>query len=169
MSAGWKSPKLRMRNDILSKWNFVRRAFVGCCCVMAAFSVRADVVDIDSGELAKLAASGVPLIDIRTSPEWQETGIVPGSHLLTFFDEHGKADPAVWLQRANAIAKPGDPLIVICRSGNRTKALSQFLSQRAGYAKVYNVRNGIQAWAKEGRPMVTAAPALASCRAARTC
>jgi len=158
-----------MRNDILSKWYLVRRAFVGCCCVMAAFAARADIVDIDSGELAKLAASGVPVIDIRTSPEWQETGIVPGSHLLTFFDEHGKADPAVWLQRANAIAKPGDPLIVICRSGNRTKVLSQFLSQRAGYAKVYNVRNGILAWAKEGRPMVSAAPALASCRAARTC
>ncbi|MEK7361075.1 MAG: rhodanese-like domain-containing protein, partial [Pseudomonadota bacterium] len=74
---------------------------------MAAFSARADVVDIDSAELAKLAASGVPLIDIRTIPEWQETGIVPGSHLLTFFEERGKADPPEWLQRANAIAKPG--------------------------------------------------------------
>ena len=158
-----------MQNIYLSKWRSLRRLLVGCCCVMAAFAARADIVDIDSAELAKLAASGVPLIDIRTSPEWVETGIVPGSHLLTFFDEHGKADPAAWLQRAKAIAKPGDALIVICRSGNRTKALSQFLSQQAGYAKVYNVRNGIQAWAKEGRPIVSAAPALASCRAARNC
>jgi len=71
------------------------------------------------------------VIDIRTRPEWEETGIVPGSHLLTFFDERGKADPAAWLAKAKAIAKPGDPLVVICRSGNRTKALSQFLSQQA--------------------------------------
>ncbi|MEK7750511.1 MAG: rhodanese-like domain-containing protein, partial [Acidobacteriota bacterium] len=126
-------------------------------------------VDIDSATLAKLAASGVQVIDIRTRPEWEETGIVPGSHLLTFFDERGKADPGLWLERAKSVAKPGDPVIVICRSGNRTKALSQFLSQQAGYKKVYNVSDGIRAWAKEGRPMVSAAPTLAACRSARTC
>ena len=151
------------------QWDLMRRLLVACCCLMAAFAARADVVDIDSAGLAKLAASGVPVIDIRTAAEWQESGIVPGSHLLTFFDERGKADAAAWLKKAKSIAKPGDPLIVICRSGNRTKVLSQFLAQQAGYAKVYNVRDGIQAWAKEGRPMVSAAPAMASCRAARTC
>lgn len=147
----------------------MHRLLFACCCLLAAFAARADVVDIDNAQLAKLLASGVPMIDIRTSPEWEESGIVPGSHLLTFFDERGKADPAAWLQKAKAIAKPGDPVIVICRSGNRTKALSQFLSQQAGYAKVYNVRNGIGAWAKEGRPMAAAAPVLASCRASGSC
>ena len=145
------------------------RLLIACFSLAAAFAARADIVDIDNATLAKLATAGVPVIDIRTRPEWEQTGIVPGSHLLTFFDERGQADPAAWLQKAKAIAKPGDPLIVICRTGNRTKALSQFLSQRVGYAKVYNVRNGIVAWAKEGRPMVSAAPTLASCRAARTC
>ncbi len=158
-----------MRTPDAIDWNFMRRLLVACCCGIAAFAARADIVDIDSAELAKLAASGVPVIDIRTRPEWEETGIVPGSHLLTFFDERGKADPATWLEHAKSIAKPGDPVIVICRSGNRTKALSQFLSQRAGYAKVYNVRNGIVAWGKEGRPVTSAAPALAACRAAKTC
>ena len=147
----------------------MRRLLLGFCLLLAAFAARAEVVDIDNAELAKLAAAGVPVIDIRTRPEWEQTGIVPGSRLLTFFDERGNADPATWLEKANAIAKPGEPLIVICRTGNRTKAVSQFLSQRAGYAKVYNVRNGIVAWAKEGRPMVSAAPTLAACRAARTC
>jgi len=135
----------------------------------AAFAARADVIDIDNAELAKLAAAGVPVIDIRTRPEWEQSGIVPGSHLLTFFDERGNADPATWLERAKAISKPGDPVIVICRTGNRTKALSQFLSQRVGYAKVYNVRQGIVAWGREGRPITSAAPTLAACRAARTC
>ena len=147
----------------------MRRLLVGVALVVATCTARAEVVDIDNAELAKLAAAGVPVIDIRTRPEWEETGIVSGSHLLTFFDERGQADPAAWLEKAKAIAKPGDPVIVICRSGNRTKAVSQFLSQRVGYAKVYNVRNGIVGWAKERRPMVSAAPSLASCRAARTC
>lgn len=147
----------------------MRRLLVACCCLIAAFAARAEIIDIDNAELARLAASGVPLIDIRTPAEWADTGIVPGSHLLTFFDERGKADEAAWLRKAKAIAKPGDPVAVICRSGNRTKAVSKFLSQQAGYAKVYNVRNGFLAWAKEGRPVASAAPALASCRKAKTC
>jgi len=146
----------------------LRRA-LAVCCLLLSCAARAEVVDIDNAQLARLAAAGVPVIDIRTRPEWEQTGIVPGSHLLTFFDERGKADPAAWLKRAQAISKPGDPLIVICRTGNRTKAVSQFLSQRVGYAKVYNVRNGIVAWVKEGRPVASAAPALAACRADRTC
>lgn len=158
-----------MQTTYLFNWNFTRRLLLGSCLFLAAFAARAEVVDIDNAELAKLAAAGVAVIDIRTRPEWEQTGIVPGSHPLTFFDERGQADPAAWLEKAKAIAKPGEPLIVICRSGNRTKAVSQFLSQRVGYAKVYNVRNGIVAWAKEGRPMVSAAPTLAACRAARTC
>ena len=147
----------------------MRRLLFSCCLLLAAFAARAEVTDIDNAELAKLAAAGVPVIDIRTRPEWEQTGIVPGSHLLTFFDERGNADPKTWLQRAQAVSKPGEPVIVICRSGNRTKVLSQFLSQRAGYAKVYNVRDGIVAWGREGRPIVSAAPALAACSAAKTC
>jgi rhodanese-related sulfurtransferase len=145
------------------------RAFLFTCGLLAAFAARADIVDIDSAELARLSAAGVPVIDIRTAPEWQETGIVPGSHPLTFFDERGKADPAAWLQKAREVARPDEPVVVICRSGNRTKAVSQFLSQQAGYAKVYNVKSGIRAWIQEGRPIVPAAPALAACRAAKTC
>ncbi|MGP1680613.1 MAG: rhodanese-like domain-containing protein [Burkholderiales bacterium] len=145
------------------------RILAGCCLFLAAYGARAEVIDIDNAELAKLAAAGVPVIDIRTRPEWEQTGIVPGSHLLTFFDERGNADPAAWLGRAKAVSKPGDPLIVICRTGNRTKVVSQFLSQKAGYAKVYNVTHGIMAWAKEGRPIAPAAPVLAACRAAGTC
>ncbi|OGT01776.1 MAG: sulfurtransferase [Gallionellales bacterium RIFCSPLOWO2_02_58_13] len=145
------------------------RLLVTCCILIASFGARADVVDIDNATLASLSSSGVPLIDIRTASEWEETGIVPGSHLLTFFDERGNAEPAAWLEKAKAIAKPGEPVIVICRSGNRTKAVSQFLSHEAGYAKVYNVKQGIRGWAKETRPMVSAAPILASCRKAKTC
>ena len=92
-----------------------------------------------------------------------------GSRLLTFFDEQGQANPGAWLEKARAIAKPGDPVIVICRSGNRTKAVSQFLSGQVGYTKVYNVRHGIKDWIKEGRPLDPAAPAITACKAAKTC
>lgn len=140
-----------------------------CLILISASSARAEIIDIDNAQLASLSSSGVPVIDIRTAPEWEETGIVAGSRLLTYFDENGNADPVAWLEKVKGFAKPGDPVIVICRSGNRTKAVSQFLSQQAGYVKVYNVKYGIRGWLKESRPVTQAAPVLASCRKAKTC
>lgn len=142
---------------------------MACCGVLTAGISRAAVTDIDSAELAGLLASGVPIIDIRTAPEWQQSGIVPGSHLLTFFDERGQANPGAWLAAATRIAKAKEPVIVICRTGNRTKAVSRFLSEQAGYATVYNVRSGIVAWAREGRALAPASSALAACPNGKTC
>lgn len=144
-------------------------AAIACCGVLTAGISQAAVTDIDNAELAKLMASGVPLIDIRTAPEWQQSGIVPGSHLLTFFDERGQANPGAWLATAKNIAKANEPVIVICRTGNRTKAISQFLSEQAGYSRVYNVRSGIVAWAREGRALAPASSALAACPNGKTC
>ena len=145
------------------------RLLFACLILISATSARAEIIDIDNAELASLSTSGVPVIDVRTAPEWEESGIVPGSRLLTYFDERGNANPAAWLEKVKGFAKPADPVIVICRSGNRTKAVSQFLSQQAGYAKVYNVKHGIRGWIKENRPVVSASLALASCRKNNTC
>ncbi len=147
----------------------MRQPFLFCCLALAALAARAEVIDIDNAQLAQLLKSGVTVIDIRTKPEWEETGIVPGSKLLTFFDERGKADPAAWLDKVKPLAKPGDPVIVICRSGNRTKPVSQFLSQQAGYAKVYNVKSGIKGWIGDKGAIVPATQSIAACQAAKTC
>lgn len=147
----------------------MRRFSLGICLLLTTLGLRAEVIDIDNVELARLVASKVPLIDIRTAPEWQESGVVPGSQLLTFFDERGRADPAAWLAKARPLADPSRPVILICRSGNRTRAVSRFLSDKAGYAKVYNVKSGIQPWIGERRPLESGARALATCQAAKTC
>ncbi|HEX6736199.1 MAG TPA: rhodanese-like domain-containing protein [Azonexus sp.] len=147
----------------------VPRLVLGLLVAVATLAARADVIDIDNAQLAKLMQDGVPVIDIRLQSEWEETGIVAGSKLHTFFDERGRADPAAWLNQVKPHARPDQPVVVICRSGNRTKAVSQFLSQQAGYATVYNVKAGIKGWLGERRPVVPAAPAIAACRAERTC
>ena len=118
--------------------------------LLAAVPAHAELINIDNAKLQELLASGVPIVDIRTAPEWKQTGIVPGSHRLTFFDEQGRYDAAAWVDRFSKIAKPGDPVILICRSGNRTGTVGKFLDQQVKYAKVYNVRNGINAWIKAG-------------------
>ena len=131
--------------------------------------LHAEVIDISNAEFKQLITKGVPVIDIRTQAEWEETGIIAGSKLLTFFDERGRANPGDWLEKIKPVAKPGDPVIVICRSGNRTQAVSRFLSEQAGYAKVYNVKYGIKGWFRESGPVIPAQQSIASCRAAKTC
>ena len=139
------------------------------CLIAATSFAHAEVIDIDNAQLEKLNKSGVPVIDIRLQSEWEETGIVSGSRLLTFFDEKGRADPVGWLEKVKPIAKPNEPVIVICRSGNRTKAVSQFLSQQGGYTTVYNVKSGIKGWIGAGGAVVPATPTIASCKATKTC
>lgn len=132
--------------------------------------LRAEVVDIGNAELARLLAAGVPVIDIRTAGEWRETGVVPSSRLLTLFDERGRADAPAWLQRVQGIAPADEPVIVICRSGNRTRTASQILSQQGGYRTVYNVRDGIRPWIAEGRALApVSAAAGTACPTADKC
>lgn len=136
---------------------------------LLAAGANAEVTHIDNEELARLMATGVPVIDIRTEPEWRETGIVKGSHLLTFFDERGRADPPAWLAKLQPIARPDQPVILICRTGNRTGVLAKFLDEKVGYAKVYNVKHGIYGWMKDKRPVEPAAATLAACKSAGRC
>ena len=147
----------------------VRSVFSFCLASFLAFTVRAEVVDIDTGELARLRAAGVPVIDIRTAGEWRDSGIVEGSKLITYVDDRGRIDQPAWLAKVQEVATRNQPVIVICRSGNRTKAASQFLSEQAGYQSVYNVKGGLSAWVNEGRPVAPVVSALVNCPANTRC
>lgn len=136
------------------------RLIVSLLAGLIAWPVSAEVINIDNAELARLVAKGVPVIDIRTAGEWKSTGVIPGSKLLTFFDEKGNANSAQWLASAKGLATPDQPVILICRSGNRTRAATQFLSEQAGYKTVYNVSSGVNGWLSEKRTLVPATPAM---------
>ncbi len=146
---------------------FIRVLFL--LALSLPFFARAEVIDIDNAELARLMATGVPVIDIRTEGEWKDTGVLPGSRLITLFDERGRADAPAWLEKVKEVAKPGQPVIVICRSGNRTQAASRLLTQQGGYATVYNVKDGIRAWTAQGRPLFPPKSAVATCPSGARC
>jgi rhodanese-related sulfurtransferase len=147
----------------------MRHLLLGFCLACSALLARADIIDIDNAELDRLVKDGVPLIDIRLQSEWEDTGIVGGSRLLTYFDERGRHDDAAWLEKLKPLARPGQPVILICRSGNRTRAASQFLVQQPGYGTVYNVKSGIKGWIAGGNPVVPAISTIAAYRSAGTC
>ena len=113
-----------------------------------------DVIEIGNIELKSLLQKKIPLIDIRRKDEWESTGIVENSILMTFFDKDGKANTYEWLKELNKIAKKNDPVILICRTGRRTGIISKFLSEKVGYSLIYDVTDGITDWINKGNTVV---------------
>jgi rhodanese-related sulfurtransferase len=106
----------------------------------------------DNQQLQALLAQGVPMYDVRRADEWRQTGVIAGSRRLTFVDGGGKLNPEFMPQFTQAVGK-NDPVILICRTGNRTDVLARYLVEKFGYTQVYNVREGIMGWMREGRPV----------------
>lgn len=120
-----------------------------------AWPVRAEIVNVGNDEFRQLVSRGLPVVDVRTAGEWRQTGVVQGSQLITLFDEQGQSDPAAWLAAVDKVAAPGKPLVLICRSGNRSGMAAQLLQQRDPRRLIYNVREGITSWARAGQPVVS--------------
>ena len=109
--------------------------------------------NINNTELKLLQDEGIPVFDIRRPDEWNKTGVIEGSKLLTFVDSSGRVIPDFFEHFTNEINRD-DPVILICRTGNRTGTISNFLDKKLSYTKVYNVRKGITDWIKKGNPTV---------------
>lgn len=108
--------------------------------------------NVDNEQLKTLIAQGVPVYDIRRADEWQKTGVVEGSHKLTFIDANGEGSDK-FLERFTAEVSKDKPVVLICRTGNRTDTLGRYLVEKLGYTQVYNVRKGIARWISEDNPV----------------
>lgn len=108
--------------------------------------------NINNSTLKALMEQGVIVVDIRRKEEWRQTGILQGSKTITFFDQHGRVNPD-FVTDFTAVVEPKDAVILICRTGNRTQAVSQAVAQQLGFQKVMNVTDGITAWIAENRPV----------------
>lgn len=106
--------------------------------------------DLDNEALKAKLEAGVPVVDIRRPEEWKQTGIVPGSQLITFFDSQGKVNPQFGAELQKVVSGPDQEVIFICRTGNRSSVLSEYLAGKAGFTRVGNVENGITDWIKSG-------------------
>lgn len=108
---------------------------------------------ISNAELETKMQNGIKVIDIRRLDEWKQTGIVEGSIQSTAFDSQGRFLQS-FVQMLEKTVKPDEEFALICRTGNRTAALSNWLVTKGNYKNVLNVRDGITSWIKEERPVV---------------
>ena len=107
---------------------------------------------IDSAALQEKLDAGITLIDIRRPEEWQQTGVVEGSIKATAFDANGRFLNSFIETLQNSV-EPDEEFVLICRTGNRTATLSNWLVTRGGYRNAINVGDGITQWIDEGRPV----------------
>jgi len=127
-------------------------------CLFSGRPALADVIEIDNSALEKLRAGGVAIVDVRTRREWESTGVIEGSHTMTFFDAKGNYDVQAWLSRLNTIVKPDQPLVLICATGVRSASIADMLDGKLGYSRVHNVTQGIKGWIREDREVLKYEP-----------
>ena len=114
--------------------------------LLFASQVFADVKQVNNEEIITLIQNGVSVIDVRRADEWHNTGVIKQSNLLTFFDKQGNYNTDKWLSELKKIAKEGDPVIIICRSGKRSGIVAKLFHEQANYTNVYNASGGMVSW-----------------------
>ena len=121
---------------------FYIKIIVGLLIVKFAF---AEVIDVDDQEMIKLSNLNIPIVDVRRSSEWDQTGVIPNSILLTFFDEEGNYNFDEWFEKLQVEISVTDPIILICRSGKRSKVVANMIDEKFNTI-IYNAQSGINSW-----------------------
>ena len=121
---------------------FYIKIIVGLLIFKFAF---AEVIDVDDQEMIKLSNLNIPIVDVRRSSEWDQTGVIPNSILLTFFDEEGNYNFDEWFEKLQLEISITDPIILICRSGKRSKVVANMIDEKFNTI-IYNAQSGINSW-----------------------
>jgi len=132
----------------------MKRSALALPLLLSLSFAHAEVINIGNDDLQKLLAEGVKIVDLRTAGEWKQTGVIAGANMITLFDERGRADPEAWKKELSTVSAPDQPVILICRSGNRTGVAAKMLNETMPNRKIYNVKEGMNAWVKAGQPVV---------------
>ena len=114
-------------------------------CLLTAKFVFAEVIDVNNEEMIKLSNVNIPIVDVRRSSEWDQTGVIPNSILLTFFDEEGNYNFDEWYEKLQLKINVTDPIILICRSGYRSKIVANMIDEKFNTI-IYNSQSGINSW-----------------------
>ena len=117
-------------------------------------------------EAHKLMQAGAKLVDVRTKPELQYVGKVPGSVAVEWQTYPGNRENPEFLAELSTAVPKDQPVMFLCRSGARSHAAAESAT-RAGWQEAYNIlegfegdkdadqhRNTVGGWRKAGLPWV---------------
>ena len=130
-------------------------SLVACIAVPALAASGLELTPPDA--LAQVKAGTLILVDIRTPPEWKQTGVAQGAALLDM--QHPKGAPG-FMDDLLKLTK-GDrnaPVALICRTGNRSAQVQRYLEDQ-GFTRIFNISEGMAGsaagpgWLRRGLPL----------------
>ena len=133
---------------------FIKFIFCFLITIKLAF---AEIVDVNNEQITELSNSNIPIVDVRRSSELEQTGVIPNSILLTFFDEEGDYNYHQWYEKLRLEINESKPVILICRSGKRSKIIAQMMNENFDHV-IYNAKRGIISWIDE--KLITVEPQI---------
>jgi len=95
----------------------------------------------------KVEDPNITLIDLRTSGEIAETGMIKGAKQIDF--------EAGGVEEKFAAFQKDAPIMVYCASGDRSHE-AYLMLQKMGFNKVYDLNGGMEAWLRKRMPVVKA-------------
>ena len=109
-------------------------------------------------DLLSSQADGVLVIDIRHEDEWRDTGIIEGAKTVTAFQKNGQIHPDFQQKLFSLAPSKSSPILLYCRSGNRSNAIGNALITQLGFSQVSHLSTGIAGWIREGYNTVALKP-----------
>jgi rhodanese-related sulfurtransferase len=97
---------------------------------------------VDATSAADLMKKGALMVDVREGYEYANARI-PGSHNAALSS----------LETSDLPLAPGQSVVFLCASGNRTSMHAARLAAKANGAEAYVMSGGIGAWARAGLPV----------------
>lgn len=129
---------------ILSLMLFSHGATVATCAANQSETpakIFKSITPLEADTLLK-ARNDVVFLDVRT-PRERAAGSIAGSQLVS-----------IWDIIKGRLSLPKDKaILLVCAVGGRSYMAGQILSQR-GHSEVYNLSGGINAWYKQGLPIM---------------
>ena len=126
------------------------RICLSCICFLLTVKTAfAEIVNVNNEQIKELSKINIPIVDVRRSSEWDQTGVVPKSILLTFFDKEGNYNYDEWYEKLRLEIDEGKPIILICRTGRRTQIIAKMMEIKKFDNVIYNAKNGITSWIDE--------------------
>jgi rhodanese-related sulfurtransferase len=113
------------------------------------------VTPAEAQALAQSRAASI--LDVRTTPEYRQVGHVPGTPLIVWPRDGRQEDYQAFVDSVAERFGPGEPLLLLCRSGARSHNAAHLLTQ-AGFRRAYNILEGFeggqpgQGWRAAGLP-----------------
>ena len=100
------------------------------CFLLTIKTAFAEIINVNNEQIKELSKNNIPIVDIRRSSEWDQTGVVPNSILLTFFDKKGNYNLDEWYNQLRLKINERKPIILICRTGRRTKIIAEMMDKK---------------------------------------